>query len=165
MLIVGEDPDELKVLQNEYVEYLDPRPGPETTLVDELVKAAWRIARLDRAQTALDRLAVARYLEEGPPPPPPPRGLGRRSPGAPALGREVVRSMMRGVKRYADKKMERFLSPAELARLGDALTAADDAGESPSAIAAIRLLTLTGCRREEILSLRWDYIDKGRSRT
>ena len=30
---------------------------------------------------------------------------------------------------------------------------------SPAAIAAIRLLMLTGCRSGEILSLRWDYVD------
>jgi integrase len=33
------------------------------------------------------------------------------------------------------------------------------AGENPYATAAIRLLTLTGCRKSEILSLRWDWVD------
>ena len=31
--------------------------------------------------------------------------------------------------------------------------------EPPSAIAAIRLLMLTGCRKSEILTLRWEYVD------
>ena len=66
---------------------------------------------------------------------------------------------VRGVKRFPDGKNERFLSPAELARLGDVLDAAEREGENPSAVAAIRLLALTGCRKAEILSLRWDYID------
>ncbi len=30
----------------------------------------------------------------------------------------------------------------------------------PSAIAAIRLLMLTGCRSDEILTLQWDDIDR-----
>lgn len=65
-----------------------------------------------------------------------------------------------GVKKFPGKKMERFLSPAELARLGETLAAADALGvESPFAIAAIRLLILTGCRRNEILTLKRSYID------
>jgi len=40
-----------------------------------------------------------------------------------------------------------------LGRVGEALTAAEHDGENPSAIAAIRLLILTGCRRGEILTL------------
>ena len=69
VIVGGEDPDELKKLQHEYVEHFAPRAGPETTLVDELVRTAWRIARLDRAQAALDRIAMQRYIDEGPPPP------------------------------------------------------------------------------------------------
>jgi predicted DNA-binding transcriptional regulator AlpA len=65
-----------------------------------------------------------------------------------------------GVKKFPGKKMERFLSPAELARLGETLAAADALGvESTFAIAAIRLLILTGCRRNEILTLKRSYID------
>lgn len=66
---------------------------------------------------------------------------------------------VRGVKRYADRKNERFLSPAELARLGEALSTAEQNGENPFALAAIRLLSFTGCRKAEILSLRWKYVD------
>ena len=65
-----------------------------------------------------------------------------------------------GVRKYPEKKLERFLSPAELARLGEVLSAADALGvESPYALAAIRLLVLTGCRKAEILTLRRSYVD------
>ncbi|OWK28965.1 site-specific integrase [Sphingomonas mucosissima] len=88
-----------------------------------------------------------------------------------------------GVKLYKDGKGERFLSSGELRTLGEALREAetvglpwrvsdgpnakhrpkkgDDAREqiSPSAVAAIRLLLLTGCRAGEILNLEWQHVD------
>ena len=55
---------------------------------------------------------------------------------------------------------QRFLSEAELARLGDVLTEAEvDRTEDPYAIAALRLLIFTGCRRDEILTARWEWLD------
>jgi integrase len=55
--------------------------------------------------------------------------------------------------------VERFLSPAELRALGEALRGFEAEGGSPYAAAAIRFLALTGARRSEVLSLRWDYVD------
>jgi len=66
---------------------------------------------------------------------------------------------VRGVKRYADKKGERHLSPSEMATLGEALIAAQSEGKNIFAIAAIRLLILSGCRKSEVLSLKWEYVD------
>lgn len=66
---------------------------------------------------------------------------------------------VRGIKKFPPRRIERFLTMAELARLGDALTTAEKEGENPSAIVAIRLLMLTGCRRGEILSLQWKHVD------
>ena len=67
----------------------------------------------------------------------------------------------RSVRPYRLKPRERFLNRDEFRRLGRALREAEaDGSVKPGAIAAIRLLTLTGCRRTEILSLRWDDVDR-----
>ena len=60
----------------------------------------------------------------------------------------------RHVKRYKEHKRERFLSPEETERLGEVLREAES--EMPSAVAAFRLLLLTGCRLSEIQFLRYD---------
>lgn len=66
----------------------------------------------------------------------------------------------RYVDKYPEKRRERFLPGAELARLGEVLAAAEQrAAEPPPVIAAIRLLVLTGCRKSEILTLRWDDVE------
>ena len=62
----------------------------------------------------------------------------------------------RHVKRYKEHKRERFLSPEETERLGEILREAEE--EMPSAVAAFRLLLLTGCRLSEIQFLRWEYV-------
>ena len=62
----------------------------------------------------------------------------------------------RHVKRYKERNRERFLSPEETQRLGEVLREAED--EMPSAVAAFRLLLLTGCRLSEIQFLRWEYV-------
>lgn len=93
-----------------------------------------------------------------------------------------------GIEFYPEKGRERFLTKEEFGRLGDALARAERDGLPPSpelrrkpkkavnqkhrpkkadepipanpfAVAAIRLLALTGCRENEILSLRWDAVD------
>ena len=65
----------------------------------------------------------------------------------------------RHVPKFAEKKRERYLSQSELARLGATLDACrQDGSESPFAIAAFRLLILTGCRLGEIQTLQWDFI-------
>ncbi len=69
----------------------------------------------------------------------------------------------RGVKKAPIRKMERFLSDAEMARLAEALDAETARTNDPYPTAAIRMLLFTGCRRSEIVTLRWEWIDLERS--
>lgn len=89
----------------------------------------------------------------------------------------------KGIRAFREKRRERFLSNAELARLGEAIREGETVGIpyqvdetnprakhapkpenrrtflDPYAAAALRLLLLTGARLREILNLRWDYVD------
>ena len=65
-----------------------------------------------------------------------------------------------GIKRYRRRGRERFLSVAELRRLGDVLTRHE--ADHPQFVAIIRLLLLTGCRRSEIVTLKWRYYREGK---
>ena len=68
----------------------------------------------------------------------------------------------RHVKRFREEKRERFLSDIEYQRLGAALKEIEvDGTETASAIAAVRMLMLTGCRLSEIQKLRWQHVDLG----
>ena len=61
----------------------------------------------------------------------------------------------RHLKRYREMPRNRLLSFEEQAALGEAL---DAAKALPGAIAAIRLLALTGCRVGEVLGLKWEDV-------
>lgn len=89
----------------------------------------------------------------------------------------------KGLERNREQRMERFLTSDELARLGDALRLAeteglpwdvDEAGPKakhlakpenrrrlldPFAVAALRLLILTGARLREVLDAQWSQVD------
>ena len=72
---------------------------------------------------------------------------GRRQDGS---------NLCRHVKRYKEHQRQRFLSEEEVARLGEVLRDAEE--EMPSAVAAFRLLLLTGCRMSEIRDLQWERV-------
>jgi integrase len=64
------------------------------------------------------------------------------------------------IQKYPEVKRERFLSLDEIKRLGSVLREIETEGrEMPSAILAIRLLLYTGCRLNEIMTLKWEYVD------
>ena len=72
----------------------------------------------------------------------------------------------RSIRKYREHHRERFLSEEEFRRLGRVLNEVEaGAGKrrsrplGASVAAAIRLLILTGCRRNEILTLRWEDVD------
>ena len=68
---------------------------------------------------------------------------------SPAVGVEIIPSGRR----------ERYLTAEELRRLGEALAAAEREGANPAFVASSRLLALTGCRRNEVMRLRWSEVD------
>jgi integrase len=72
--------------------------------------------------------------------------------------RPIGSNPCRHVEKFIEQKRERFLSAAEMVRLGDALAKAEG-HQPPAALAAIRLLILTGCRLSEILALEWRWVD------
>jgi len=66
----------------------------------------------------------------------------------------------KGIKRYRQKRSERFLSPEEYRRLGMVLERHE--ARQPFRVAALRLLLLTGCRKSEIVTLEWRFYRDGR---
>ena len=97
----------------------------------------------------------------------------RAGPGAANRTLEILKAMLnkaeawgyrlentnpcRGIRPNRRRQCERFLSTAELARLGAVLAEAREGEDRTSAASAtaITLLILTGCRRGEILGLQW----------
>lgn len=99
--------------------------------------------------------------------------IGERSgPGAANRAMEILKAMMRkaedwgyraegsnpcsGVRTNRRQRCERFLSEQELARVGAALKRAE--ASQPIHAAAVSLILLTGCRKSEIIALRWSEV-------
>ena len=71
------------------------------------------------------------------------------------------RNPSRHIRYYREKSCERFLTPEEVRRVGAALQKFGAIGSmQASTIVALRLLMPISCRTGEILSLRWDDVDR-----
>lgn len=70
----------------------------------------------------------------------------------------------KGVKLFRNERRERFLCDADVVALADALAAMEEERTINDSMAdAVRLLMLTGCRKSEITTLRWEWVDFERS--
>ena len=82
-----------------------------------------------------------------------------------ALQRNLrIDNPVRGVKKYKLEPRNRFLTDSEINKLGEVLKEAETSvnptiSVTPYATAAIRLLMLTGCRKSEVLSLQWEWVN------
>ncbi len=65
----------------------------------------------------------------------------------------------KAVVRKTDGRRTRFLSLAEVRKLGDACDMLQKEGLNPKALNITRLWMLTGCRRQEIVELKWTELD------
>jgi integrase len=76
--------------------------------------------------------------------------------------REDGSNPCRHIQKFSEESRERFLSEEELTHLFSVLVNAEKTqAASKNAIAAIRLLIHTGCRLDEIRTLKWEYVDLG----
>ena len=111
----------------------------------------------------IDRVAVHRWFD----------GYSRTAPGGANRTLDVLRQILnhaiacghlatnpsRGVVRNPRRKLTRFLSQVEVSRLHAALDAHRGRGSGRQQAEIIRLLLLTGCRKGEIVHLRWSEVD------
>ncbi|MBD3728375.1 MAG: site-specific integrase [Sphingomonadales bacterium] len=65
----------------------------------------------------------------------------------------------KAVVKKTDNARTRFLSMEELRRFGAACDALEAEGANPKALNIARLWALTGCRRQEIVELKWSEVD------
>jgi integrase len=77
--------------------------------------------------------------------------LGLRPPGS---------NPFRRIKRYRERKIERFLSEAEIGKAAEAIEQAERARKiGPHAAAGLRLALFTGARSGEITAIQWSHVD------
>jgi len=77
--------------------------------------------------------------------------LGLRPPGS---------NPFRRIKRYRERKVERFLSETEIGKAAEAIERAERAGKiGPHGAAGLRLALFTGARSGEVTAIEWSHID------
>ena len=158
-----------------------------TPTFEEFVAGAWKTACHDRCKPStrrraagalriqllpafgplpldrIDRAAVHRWFDD----------YSETAPGGANRTLDVLRQIFnhavicghvaanptRGVRRNPRPKPTRFLSAAEIERLHAALDAHRGRGSGRQQADIIRLLLLTGCRKSELVGLRWSEVD------
>lgn len=135
-------------------------------LLGRQAMAGLTTADVSRMQTDIAAGRTATTREEG-------RGSGVRGGKTVAAGAVVLMgtifefairqgivtdNVARAVKRPAPVKRQRYLSFAEMKRFGAALRKCE--GENATALAAIRFLLLSGCRKNEVLALPAEWVDR-----
>jgi integrase len=148
-------------------EHAEPKKKPSSVVADRLnLKVHIRPALGKKRITAVTRADVAKFIHDM-----------RATPVAANRCFALLSKMMslaeawgvrpdgsnpcRHVEKFPESKRERFLSIAELGKLGAALEAAQARGRSAVYLAAlVRLLIFTGARLGEIRTARWDWIDQ-----
>ena len=161
------------------------RPAWSVLLLREFVEGEWKEAHFDRYKPAtkrsvgmmvdrrilpafgdkpLDRIAPAQVRKWF-------DAWSRTAPGGANKGLELLRQIVnfaiargyveknpaRGIRPNRRRKLTRFLSLEEIARLHRALDGRSrETDRQPADI--VRLLLLTGCRRGEIVGLRWSEV-------
>ena len=63
------------------------------------------------------------------------------------------------IERFPETRRERFLTTEEFKKLGQTFRELDEGGRFGTAIPALMFLLLTGARLNEILKLKWSYVD------
>ena len=147
----------------EYLRRSDPHRKPSGRRTMRIYLKARILPAFDRMPLDLISLEdVAAWFD----------AASRDKPGAANRALEILRAMMfraeewglrdrgtnpcLGIARNPRNKVARFLDADKLAQVGRALDASE--ARWPEAVAAIRLLALTGSRRSEVLNLRWQNI-------
>jgi integrase len=71
----------------------------------------------------------------------------------------IDKNPVHGVRRFADGKKDRRLTEAEYRRIGEIIRDAAKDTPTTTAMKMIRALACTGCRRREIVNLKWTEVD------
>ena len=134
----------ISCLESEWERIREVAESRDVSMNDHVISAGLGV-QLDPAQTDTPALALSEAEQR--------RLLDRVD--------RLAESMLSAASaKYPLHRCERFLADAEFERLGRALDDAEiKGGASAGAVGAIRLLMLTGCRKNEILTLRWRDVD------
>jgi len=71
----------------------------------------------------------------------------------------IEQNVAHGIRKPKDRVRDRRLSGSEYKTLGELLAKAEQTIEFAPTVAIVRLLALTGCRRSEIVKLKWREVD------